>query len=174
GYLRNRELYDQLVLTFSESVRGMQTIKGFAAEPHQLRRFEEGNQDVSAQQHRIFRDLSWFTFGTQLLSQLSLVVLFAYGGWLYVQGSISLGSGLVVFAGLLQQFNGQVANITTIANSVQQSFTAARRVFGVLDTESEVENKPGALAPEPLTGQVEIKNVTFGYHPKSPVLRNIS
>ena len=71
---------------------------------------------------------------TQLLSQLSLVILFAYGGWLYVQGRIPLGSGLVVFAGLLQQFNGQVANITTIANSVQQSFTAARRVFEVLDT----------------------------------------
>ena len=37
GYLRNRELYDSLVLLFSESVRGMQTMKGFAAEPHQIR-----------------------------------------------------------------------------------------------------------------------------------------
>jgi ATP-binding cassette subfamily B protein len=80
-----------------------------------------------------------FTPLTQVLSQLSLVILFAYGGWLYVQGRIPLGGGLVVFAGLMQQFNGQVANITTIANSVQQSFTAARRVFEVLDTPSEVE-----------------------------------
>ena len=39
-----------------------------------------------------------------------------------------------MFAGLLQQFNGQVANISTIANSVQQSLAAARRVFEVLDT----------------------------------------
>ena len=43
GYLRNRELFDQLVLLFSETVRGMQTVKGFAAEPHQVRRFEEAN-----------------------------------------------------------------------------------------------------------------------------------
>src|SRR4029079_14301608 len=163
GYLRNRELYDQLVLTFSESVRGMQTIKGFAAEPHQLRRFEEGNHKVSAQQHRIFRDLSWFTFGTQLLSQLSLVVLFAYGGWLYVQDQIPLGSGLVVLAGLLQQFNGQVANITNIANSVQQSFTAARRVFEVLDTPSEVESKAGARPVRSLRGKLTFENITFGY-----------
>jgi len=57
-----------------------------------------------------------------MLSQLSLVVLFAYGGWLYVQGKIALGGGFVVFAGLLQQFTGQVANISTIANSVEQSW----------------------------------------------------
>jgi len=174
AYLRNRELFDDLVLLFSESVRGMQTIKGFAAEPHQLRRFEASNSQVSGQQKRIFMDISMFTPATQLLSQLSLVILFAYGGWLYVHGQVALGSGLVVFAGLLQQFNGQVANITTIANSVQQSFTAARRVFEVLDTPSEVENKPGAARPGRLTGRIEFENVSFGYSPANPVLHNVS
>ena len=43
GYLRNRELTDNMVLLFSESVRGMQTVKGFAAEAHQVRRFEAAN-----------------------------------------------------------------------------------------------------------------------------------
>ncbi len=176
GYLRNRELYDNLVLLFTESVRGMQTIKGFAAEPHQIRRFEEANGQVSSQQQkRIFRDLSLFTPVTQMLSQLSLVILFAYGGWLYVQGRIPLGSGLVVFAGLLQQFNGQVANITTIANSVQQSFTAARRVFEVLDTPLEVQNRPNAIVPARLTGRMAFEGVTFGYHAGGkPVLEEVS
>jgi len=102
------------------------------------------------------------------------VILFAYGGWLYVQGRIPLGSGLVVFAGLLQQFNGQVANITTIANSVQQSFTAARRVFEVLDTPSEVENKPTAIVLNRLRGSILFESVSFGYHPKTTVLNEIS
>src|SRR5215468_6251474 len=174
AYLRNRELFDDLVLLFSESVRGMQTIKGFAAEHHQINRFEQANEQVSTQQRKIFMDLSLFTPATQLLSQISLVILFAYGGWLYVHGQISLGAGLVVFAGLLQQFNGQVTNITTIANSVQQSFTAARRVFEVLDTPVEVESKPGAVVPERLSGRITFENVTFGYSPDAPVLRDIS
>ena len=174
AYLRNRELFDDLVLLFSESVRGMQTIKGFAAEPHQIKRFEQANEQVSTQQRKIFMDLSLFTPATQLLSQLSLVILFAHGGWLYVHGQISLGAGLVVFAGLLQQFNGQVTNITTIANSVQQSFTAARRVFEVLDTPSEVENKPGAIVPARLKGSIVFERVAFGYHPENPVLNEIS
>jgi ATP-binding cassette subfamily B protein len=172
AYLRNRELFDHLVLLFTESVRGMQTIKGFAAEPQQIKRFEAANTEVSAQQRRIFFDLSVFTPATQVLSQLSLVILFAYGGWLYVQGKIPLGSGLVVFAGLMQQFNGQVANITTIANSVQQSFTAARRVFEVLDTKSEVENSPKAVSAGKVSGRILFENVTFGYSRYEPLRGN--
>ncbi len=174
GYLRNRELADNMVLLFSESVRGMQTVKGFAAEPHQVRRFEEANNLVSTQQRRIFRDLSIFTPGTQMLSQSSLVILFAFGGWLYVQGKIPLGSGLVVFAGLLQQFTGQVANISTIANSVQQSLAAARRVYEVMDTPVEVQSKPNAILPARLTGRIFFEKVFFGYTAGKPALNNVS
>ncbi len=174
GYLRNRELTDEMVLLFSESVRGMQTVKGFAAEAHQIRRFEAANDQVSSQQRRIFWDLSIFTPGTQLLSQLSLVILFAYGGWLYVQGRIALGGGLVVFAGLLQQFTGQVTNISTIANSVQQSLAAARRVYEVLDMPLDVQNRPHALKPKPLTGRITFEHVSFGYGVGEMALTDIS
>jgi ATP-binding cassette subfamily B protein len=174
GYLKNRELSDNMVLLFSESVRGMQTVKGFAAEAHQVRRFEAANDNVSSQQRKIFWDLSTFTPITQLLSQMSLVILFAYGGWLYVQGKIPLGSGLVVFAGLLQQFTGQVATISTIANSVQQSLAAARRVFEVLDTPVEVQSRPNAIKPARLTGQITFEKVSFGYAPGKNVLDEIS
>ncbi len=109
-----------------------------------------------------------------MLSQLSLVILFAYGGWLYVQGQIALGGGLVVFAGLLQQFTGQVANISTIANSVQQSLAAARRVYEVLDTPLDVQTRPNALKPGRLTGQLTFENVTFGYTDDKPALADIS
>jgi ATP-binding cassette subfamily B protein len=174
GYLRNRELTDEMVLLFSESVRGMQTVKGFAAEAHQKRRFETANDQVSAQQRKIFWDLSIFTPGTQMLSQLSLVILFAYGGWLYVQGKIALGGGLVVFAGLLQQFTGQVANISTIANSVQQSLAAARRVYEVLDMPLDVESRPNAIKPGELTGQITFEGVTFGYSSSGHVRENMA
>jgi ATP-binding cassette subfamily B protein len=174
GYLRNRELTDEMILLFSESVRGMQTVKGFATEPNQIQRFEAANVQVSAQQRRIFWDLSVFTPGTQMLSQLSLVILFAFGGWLYVQGKIPLGGGMLVFAGLLQQFTAQVANISTIANSVQQSLAAARRVFEVLDMPVAVQSRTGAIKPGRLTGQIAFDGVTFGYQTNQPVLNEVS
>ncbi|MGH7988606.1 MAG: ABC transporter ATP-binding protein, partial [Limisphaerales bacterium] len=174
GYLKNRELTDNMILLFSESVRGMQTVKGFAAESPQVRRFEAANDTVSSQQRRIFWDLSIFTPGTQMLSQLSLVILFAYGGWLFVHKQIQFGSGLLVFAGLLQQFTGQVATISTIANSVQQSLAAARRVFEVMDTPVEVQSKPDAKIPARLSEKIIFENVSFGYTPEKPALKKIS
>ncbi len=174
GYLQNRERSDTLVLLFSESVKGIQTVKGFAAEPQQVRRFRDANDGASTQQRRVFRDLSVFAPMTQFLSQLSLVILFSYGGWLYVHDRIALGGGLVVFAGLLQQFSGQIANLSTIANSVQQSLAAARRVFEVLDTKVDVETKPDAFAPGRLTGRLQFDDVTFGYGAQDPALESIS
>jgi len=174
AYARNRELFDELVVLFTDSVRGMQTIKGFAAERHQFARFESANRMVSEQQNRIFLNLSLFTPATQVLSQLSLVILFGYGGWMFVHGRIQLGSGLVVFAGLLQQFNGQVANVSNVANSIQQSFTAARRVFEVLDTPTEVQSKAGARPVRSLHGKLTFENITFGYQAGTPVLTEIS
>lgn len=174
GYLKNRELSDHLVLLFSESVRGIHTVKGFAAEPQQTARFRGANDGASSQQRRVFWDLSLFAPATQCLSQLSLVILFAYGGWLYVHDRVALGGGLVVFAGLLQQFTAQIANLSTIANSVQQSLAAARRVFEVLDTKVEVESKQGAFEPGRLTGRLEFDGVTFGYGDDPPALENIS
>jgi ATP-binding cassette subfamily B protein len=173
-YLRNRELSDQMVLLFSETVRGMQTVKGFSAEPCQIRRFADANGRVSGQQKRIFWDLSIFSPLTQLLSQSSLVILFAYGGWLYLRGSIPLGGGLVVFAGLLQQFTSQVANLSTIANSVQQSLAAARRVFEVLDAPVDVESRPGAMIPGRLTGAVAFEDVSFGYSQNKDALQGVT
>ena len=173
-YLRNRELSDRMVLLFTESVRGMQTVKGFAAEAQQVRRFQAANDEVSGQQRRIFWDLSVFSPLTQILSQSSLVVLFAYGGWLYLHGRIPLGGGLVVFAGLLQQFTAQVANLSTITNSVQQSLAAARRVFEVLDAPVEVANKPGARRSDRLAGRIVFDDVAFGYSAGKSVLRDVS
>ena len=68
-----------------------------------------------------------------------------------------------VSPGLLQQFTGQVANISTIANSVQQSLAAARRVFEVLDMPVEVQSRPNAVKPARLTGQITFEQVAFGY-----------
>jgi ATP-binding cassette subfamily B protein len=57
---------------------------------------------------------------------------------------------------------------------VQQSFTAARRVFEVLDTSSEVQNRPGATPTGRLTGRIVFEDVTFGYTPQASVLEGIS
>ena len=74
------------------------------------------------------------------MTQINLVILLAYGGYLVTKGELALCSGIFFFAGLLQQFSSQVANLTNIANSVQQSLSGARRVFEILDAPEAISS----------------------------------
>jgi ATP-binding cassette, subfamily B, bacterial len=124
------------------------------------------------------------------MTQINLVILLAYGGWLVTQDRLALGSGLVVFAGLLQQFSSQVANLTNIANSVQQSLSGARRVFEILDTPITIHSRNDAvrLNSSPHTpredgisrsamhaaGRIQFDHVWFEYTPGNSVLKDVS
>jgi ATP-binding cassette subfamily B protein len=79
-----------------------------------------------------------------------------------------------VFAGLLQQFSGQVTNLANVANSIQQSLIAASRVFEVLDTPSEIVSPTGGASLPKARGEVEFRHVTFGYDPAAPVLNDVN
>jgi ATP-binding cassette subfamily B protein len=174
AYDRNRELVDRLVLTLSENIQGMQVVKGFAREGAEIRKFSAANDAVQNQQQRIFWRVSLYTPTVGVLTQLNLFLLLAYGGYLVIHQQLPLGTGLIVFVGLLQQFSTQVNNIAGIANSILQSLTGARRVFEILDAPIEVDNLSRPLRLLRAGGQVTFENVSFGYAPGRPVLEALN
>jgi ATP-binding cassette subfamily B protein len=162
-YVRNRELVDRMILHIAETGLGMQTIKGFAREKEQFEIFQASNEDVRTQQQNIFWRVSLFVPSIGMLTQVSLVVLLAYGGHLVITGELALGTGMVVFAGLLQQFAAQISNVAQIANTIQQSLVGARRVFEVLDAPVEIVSRPEATPLPRAKGAIRFENVSFGY-----------
>jgi len=174
AYRRERELFDEVILTLHESIRGIHVVKGFARQAEQQALFDRRNQRLADHKNWIFWRATTYPQAIGLLTQINIVVLIAYGGWLVIRGQLPLGTGMVVFAGLLQQFSGQVTNLANLANTMQQSFIAARRVFEVLDTPVEVVSPAGAVRLPKARGQVEFRGVTFGYDPSAPVLRDVS
>ncbi|MGH8017395.1 MAG: ABC transporter ATP-binding protein [Opitutaceae bacterium] len=172
-YVRNRELFDTMVLNLAEAVQGVHTVKGFGREPEIQAKFNNAAQAVRDQQQGIFWRVSIFSPFVGFITQVNLIVLLGYGGWLVARDEIAFGTGLVVFAGLLQQFSGQVSNIATITNTIQQSLTGARRVFEVLDAPVEVATKPDAVKLGRARGAVGFEHVDFAYKSIDPVLRDI-
>jgi ATP-binding cassette, subfamily B, bacterial len=173
-YFRNSDLVDRLILTLSENVQGIQVVKGFGREHEEIEKFHAVNRAVLEQKRKIFWRLSVFQPVMGSLTQINMIVLLGYGGYLVVKGELALGAGLFVFVNLLQQFANQVSQVTNIANSIQSSLTGAQRVFEVLDAPLEVE--PPAL-PVPLgraRGHVEIQNVDFGYRTDRQVLEQLN
>jgi len=173
-YDRTRDLSDRVVLTLAETIQGVQVVKGFGREPEEIAKFDTTVNAVEQQQQAIFWRVSLFTPTIGFLTQLNVVVLLAYGGWLVTQNRLPLGTGLVVFAGLLTQFANQVASLTNITNSVQQSLSAAHRVFEVLDAPVEIASPARPASLDRLRGAVEFEAVSFHYQPDAPVLRNLS
>jgi ATP-binding cassette subfamily B protein len=163
-----------MVQTFVESLQGIAVTKAFGREAEDRARFDAANDAVLRQQHVIFWRVSLFSPAIGFLTRINMMVLLGYGGWLVIQGRLPLGAGLVVFAGLLEQFSGQVNNVATIVNSVQQSLIGARRVFEILDAPVEVKSPPDPVRLPRLRGEVRFEGVSFAYDGAEAVVRDIN
>lgn len=173
-YLKNRELVDTMILALAESIKGIHVTKGFGRERQEMDKFQASNLHVKTQQNEIFHKVSSFSSWISFLSCFNLFLLLLYGGYLVIEGELALGTGLVVFSGLLQQFSSQTGNIASIANTIERSLTSARRVFEILDAPIEIQSAPDAVDKPSIQGSVEFCHVALQYEGKSPVLRDMS
>jgi ATP-binding cassette subfamily B protein len=172
--MNNRTLVEKMVQILAEGIQGIAVTKGFGREAEARAKFDSANNAVLTQQHGIFWRMSLFSPAIGFLTRINMMVLLGYGGWLVAHDRLPLGTGLVVFAGLLDQFSGQVNNVATIVNSVQQSLIGARRVFEILDAPVEVKSAPDAVRRPKLTGAVDFQDVSFAYDGAEAVVRNLN
>jgi len=168
-HLENRKKFDDLILWLSECLKGAQVVKAFAFEQRAMEKFQAKNQLYREQQHQIFHTVSLLVPAIGFTTQLTIIILLAYGGWLVIHNVIPLGAGIIVFAGLLQQFSGQISNIGGIMNSAQQSLAAAERVFEILDAPIEIQSRPDAVKLESLSGRLAFEQVGFQYNESRPL-----
>ncbi len=173
AYAHNRTLVERMVQVLAESLQGVAVTKGFGREPEARAKFAAANQACYDQQQGIFWRASLFSPAAGFLTRINMMVLLGYGGWLVAHDQLPLGTGLIVFAGLLEQFSGQVNNVANIVNSVQQSLIGARRVFEILDAPIEVKNAPDAIRRPRCDGAVTFENVSFAYTGAEAVVRDI-
>jgi len=174
AYMENRKLVDEAILRLSENLAGVHVVKGFSLQQQQINRFAESNQKVRDQKRWIFWKQSIYVPIIHIFTHVNRMVLLGYGGYLYIQGELAMGTGLVVFAGILNQFSDQVQAVGQIANSMQQSLVGAQRVFEVLDEPTEISSPPQPRRLPRAEGKIEFRDVTFGYDENEPVLENIS
>ncbi|MEY3853634.1 MAG: hypothetical protein RI910_2614, partial [Verrucomicrobiota bacterium] len=174
AYEENRELMDRMVLGFSENVQGIQVVKGFALEPRVQGRFAGWSEAIRVQKRKVFTEVALFWPVIDALNRLSMAVLIGYGGWMVARGELALGTGLVAFAGLLQQFSAQVTTLASVVDNAQVSLAGAKRIFEILDTDPGVETEAGASSPGRFVGRVAFENVSFEFQDNATVLRDLS
>ncbi|MEQ9455440.1 MAG: ABC transporter ATP-binding protein [Phycisphaeraceae bacterium] len=174
AYRTNRELFDHSITVLSENVQGVHVVKGFRTQDREIEKYRTANRDVYEQKNWIFRQIGNFIPLISFIPNLNLMILLCFGGYLFAQGEIAFGAGLVVFSRLLEQFSGQVGNIAQVANAMQQSLTGAQRVFEVIDEPVEIMSPAEPVRLSKPKGRVAFEGVRFQYeHDHSPVLDGI-
>ncbi len=174
AYRHASDLMDRAIALLVENVHGVHVVKGFGRQMQEIDRFAQAVQRIRQEREGIFWRISTFQPLMGALTQLNMLVLLGYGGYLVIHGSIPLGAGLFVMANLLHEFAAQVGNITGIANTIQTSLIGAERVFQVLDAPVAIFSPPHPIPLGKVRGRIELDNVSFGYTGRQRVLRDVS
>ena len=156
-----------------EMIGGQKTIKAYNRENQIADKFDEKNEEAVMAYYKA--DYYGSTVGPSVnfMNNLSLSLVSFFGSLLYFAGSISVGN-ISTFVLYSRKFSGPINEIANLAGELQSAFSAAERVFRLLDEAPEPEDKPDAVSIDKVEGEVELKNVKFGYNKDVTIINNLS
>jgi subfamily B ATP-binding cassette protein MsbA len=172
---RSQEHLEHLSHLTVEAFTGHRIVKAFAAERHEGDRFSAASHQLYKTNLKVTSTLSVLPPIMEFLGGLAIVGLLWYGRTQISTSAMTPGDFLgFIFAAFM--LYTPVKRLSRVNANLQQATAAAHRIFEVLDTHSEVQERPGA---HPLTGvvhSIEFRHVGFAYEdgPSKPILRDVS
>ncbi|TDQ42251.1 ABC transporter ATP-binding protein [Aureibacillus halotolerans] len=157
-----RKSLAKLNTNIQENVSGINTVKSLSREDFEINKFTTANTDY--RERNLFTTDIWARFFPlmELIGQISVVVLLAFGGYLVMNGSMELGQ-LVAFFSLVWYILGPLMNLGFIINTFSQSKASGERLSQILDQDNEIENPENPVETNDLKGKVVFDNVSLQY-----------
>ncbi len=155
------------------AVTGVRVVKGFGQEEQEIERLEGASRWLYASRVRAVRLMARYNPALQAVPALGQVGVLALGGWLAINGSITIGT-FFAFSAYLAQLVGPVRALTALVTIGQEARASVIRVYEVIDSRPVLTEKPDAVPLPPGAPDVELDDVSFGYVPSEPVLRGLS
>ena len=171
AYLDVRENIGQNLSALQEGIAGVRVIQAYAREPEQQRRFKESNRELYDSHVHSVRVSTWYFGLVETAGVLATALIVAVGGWLYSRGDVEIGQ-IVTVVLLYAQLFEPVQQLSQLYNTVQSSAASLNKLFGILDTEPDVDDGAEEL---PRTGSMVVDGVGFRYPAtETPVLSDVS
>jgi len=162
AYAAVRERLGLLTATLAEDIAGMRIVQAFTRERTNIQNFRDvAERYRDSNMQTVVLNGLYFPF-VDLLSSVALAVVLGYGGHLYFQGEVTLGT-LFAFMLYVQNFFDPVQQLSQLYNTFLSATAALDKIVDVLDEEPEVLDKPGAMPLPRVEGHVRFDNVRFGY-----------
>jgi ABC-type multidrug transport system fused ATPase/permease subunit len=162
AYRATREKIAAITAYLQETLSGVRVVRSFGQEPRHLERMTELNEENRAANMRtVFLNATYFP-GVELLSAVGTAVILLYGGYQGIDGEIQIGV-VVAFVGYLQQFFDPIQQLSQLYTTYQQGMAALDKIFDLLDTKPDMVDRPGAIDPGELRGEIRMDEVSFSY-----------
>jgi ATP-binding cassette subfamily B protein len=156
-----------------EAISGQKVVKAFRRNGSVIETFRKHNQAVyNAGVYANSYALLLMPL-TNVLGNFFVIVLAGLGGWLALQGLVSVGM-IATFINYGQNFIQPLRQLANMYNAIQAALAGAERVFDIIDTLPETKDVPDALSLQTIDGHVSFENVRFGYHPDIPIIKNMT
>ena len=176
--LKSQEKNDEInqILNETLSVSGQMLVKLFTNEKMEYEKYQKANREMTRLNIRESMAGRWFRVAMNTFTSMGPMLIYLVGGFLMIQmGNTSLTVGdITVMVSLLSRMYQPVNSLLNIQVDVIRSMALFTRIFEYFDMPVEVENRPYAVAPPSVNGDLEFCHVGFYYDSGQPVLQDLN
>lgn len=164
----------RMTTSINDSITGIRVVKVFGKENEEVRKFSFVNEEVKDVEREITVFSSKFNALYYTVNEIATLIIWGVGAYFILSGSNLSYGVLLTFVGYVTQLNRPLNDLIRIFRQWVDSMNAAERLFEIIDARSEIVDKPDAVCLDNAKGHIKIENVTFGYEPNIPVLKDLS
>ncbi|ANE45926.1 multidrug ABC transporter ATP-binding protein [Paenibacillus swuensis] len=156
-----------------DSISGIRVVKSFGNESFERARFDKNNQAFRSAKLQSYLAISLSLSGIYMLTRFITLTVLIFGTWFAYQGKLSYGE-LVGFLLYVNIFLRPIEKINALLELYPKGMAGFKRFCELMDTEPDVKDAKDAVEVARLRGDIEFRNVTFGYENHAHVLRNMN
>jgi ATP-binding cassette subfamily B protein len=180
AYQMTREGWTRVSTNMAENITGMRVVTAFHRQDPNLAVFNRLQTANTNNNVNVARINGVYQPMLQTIGYVGRIIILLYGGYLCASGQMITAEGKADVGGVVmaymywESFMNPVLLFGTFYNQLMMAMAGAERIFDLLDTPPDVQDRPDARELPPVQGHVRFENVTFGYNPAQPVLHEIS
>ena len=173
-YFRFRDSHSKLSGMLNGVLSGIRLVKAFGQEEREKRRFDQRLDTLSRARYGARVRAGAFQSAMAYALMLPAILVWYVGGQeVLADAGLTLGT-LMAFLGYLGMFYAPIQSLAVFSDWLTMFLTGSQRVFEILDTPSELTDKADAPILETVRGNITFDDVTFGYDPYNPVIKEAS
>ncbi|KTT14754.1 cyanophycin metabolism-associated ABC transporter [Pseudacidovorax intermedius] len=172
GFEKIDRVWSEVTNVLADTIPGIRVVKAFAQEKREADRFRAANQHNLQANDRLNRTWSLFTPTVTLMTEIGLLVVWAFGIWQVTRDHITVGV-LTAFIAYIGRFYTRLDSMSRIVSVTQKAAAGAKRIFDILDHVSTVPDPVQPVRLPQVQGAIELRHVGFRYGARS-VIRDLN